>query len=465
MGAMKIPSRARYRKRVGAFSAMNVSKDESVLDFSTAAECYNFDFSTGALADGYGVTAHKFVPSNATRYWVYRYYSEEHERYVEQFVYQVARGQILMSSVDSDDLLYLSGFAYPEMNAINYRLNSRDVLLLSCKGRHLYVWDGVRLVEHKDAPVISSMALHYERLFVTSDEEPTKVFFSDDLDPTNWSVSSGGAGFIELLDERGDLTKVVSFGGFLYLFREHGISRVTAYADQSEFSVTNLFVSAGRIFPESIVMCGAVIMFLASDGLYVFDGYECRKTLKNLDGLFGAKCSCGEYYNGKYYLSCEMNFSDGEKVGCENGEYTTNGLLVYDLSTGAYSVSRGVDISYLKSVSYKGLDYLVACDSDGCGVIDRCGSRLSGALHKLWRGPFTDFGTPDKTKSVREVYFDGSVPCTLTVTGDKKKKSAFVKSGARRLRTNVNTKKLALSISTDEVGCSIKAPTVIYSSY
>ncbi|MCH5158925.1 MAG: hypothetical protein J1F33_07005 [Clostridiales bacterium] len=465
MGTMRIPSRTKYRKRVGSFSAMNAAKDESVLDFSTAAECYNFDFSSGALRDGYGVVGHKYVPTEATRYWVYRYYSEKHERYVEQYIFQVKLGQLLISSVDSDKIIYLSGFAYGDITAMNYRLNSKDVFLFSCAGEHLYVWDGDSLVEYKDAPVISSMALHYERLFVTSDEEPTKVFFSDDLDPTNWSVSSGGAGFIELLDERGDLTKVVSFGGYLYIFREHGISRVTAYADQSDFSVTNLYVSAGRIFPESIVMCGAVIMFLASDGLYVFDGYECRKTLKNLDGLFGSKCSCGEYYNGKYYLSCEMNFRDGETVGCENGEHASNGLLVYDLSTGAYSISRGLDISFLKAVSYRGLDYLVARDSDGCGVIDRCGSRLSGALPKLWRSPFTDLGTPDKIKAVREVYFDANVPCTFTVTGDKKKKSAFVKSGARRIRTNVNSRKLSVAISSGEVGCDVKPPTIIYSSY
>ena len=465
MSAMRIPSRTKYRKRVGTFGAMNVSKDESALDFSMAAQCYNFDFSSGALRDGYGVSDHKFVPSDATRYWVYRYYSEEYGKYVEQYIYQIKTGHLLTSDLKGGNALFVSGVAYGEITALNYRLKSKDVLLISCPGRHLIIWDGKRLTEYKDAPEISSMALHYERLFVTSATDPTKVFFSDDLDPTNWSVSSGEGGFIELLDERGNLTKVVSFGGYLYIFREHGISRITAYADQSDFSVSNLYVSAGRIFPESIVMCGSVIMFLASDGLYSFDGYECVKRLKNLDGLLGSKCSCGEYYNGKYYLACEMNFDGDERVGCEKDEYRTNGLLVYDLSTGAYSVSRGLDISFIKAVSFSGEDYLVACEKNGCGVIERNGRRFSESLPKLWRGPLTDFGTPDKTKAVREIYFDGNVACTLAVIGDKKTKSALVKPSARRVRANIIGRKLALSVSTDEVDCVIKAPTVIYSSY
>ncbi len=465
MGLMRIPSRTKYRKRVGAFRALNVANDESVLDFSTAAECYNFDFSSGALRDGYGVESHPSVPPQATRYWVYRHYSEDAEKYVEQFLFQVKEGPLFMSVADTDKYRGFSGVAYDNVTALNYRLNSKDVLLISSTGRHLLVWDGKQLREYKDAPLISSMALHYERLFVTSESDPTKVFFSDDLDPTNWSISSGGAGFIELLDERGILTKVVSFGGYLYIFREHGISRVTAYADQSEFAVTNLFVSAGRIFPESIVKCGSAIMFLASDGLYMFDGYECKKTLKNLDGLFGSKCACGEYFNGKYYLSCEMNFGDGNKVGCEAGDHATNALLVFDVSTGEYSISRGVDISFMGAVSYLGKDFLVAHDSDGCGVITRCGKRISMQLPKLWRGPLTDFGMPDRTKAVREVYFDGNVTCTLTVTADKKKKRAIVKPGARRIRLNVNSRKIALTVSSIVDGCDIKAPTLIYSSY
>ena len=71
MSTLKIPSVTRYRKRVGGFGAIDVKHDESVIQFNTAAECYNFDFTSGALRAGYGVQTHAAVPTSATRYWVF----------------------------------------------------------------------------------------------------------------------------------------------------------------------------------------------------------------------------------------------------------------------------------------------------------------------------------------------------------------------------------------------------------
>lgn len=464
---MKIPKQARYRKRIGGFKTADYKHDESVLEFNKATSCYNFDTTSGALKDGYGISAHAAVPAAARRYWVYRYYSEEAGRYVDQYVYQNMSGLLRYYDSYQDKLRYVSSFAYSPMTAINYRLNSEDVLLMSCEGRRLFTWDGKKLIEHADTPIISSMALHYERLFVTSREEPTKVFFSDDLDPTNWTASADAGGFIELLDERGELNKVVSFGSYLYIFRDHGISRVTAYADQNEFSVVNLFVSAGRIYPSSIATCGSVIMFLASDGLYMFDGYECARVLGNLDGLIAAddNCACA-FYNGKYYLSCKTDFGDGALVGCERDEHVTNGLLVFDTATREYVVSRGMDIRFMNACTYLGEDFLAACDGGKGGVISRCGKRFEADLPKHWQSPTSDFSVPDKTKSVREIYIATSVDCTLTVSAvGKKAKTAYVKAGDRRVRFNAGAKRLSLAIDTDGSDCDIKPPTLIYSGY
>ncbi len=463
--ALKLKSKPRYRRRVGVFSGIDVKHDESVIDFSTASMCYNFDFSSGALRDGYGIQSDPAVPTVATAYWIYRYYSQDAGRYVEQYIYQYS-GVLRYYDEYTGDLLFIYGNPFPPITAINYRLNSEDVMLMSCEGHRLITWNGKKLVEHKDSPVISSMALHYERLFVTSPETPTRVYFSQNLDPTNWSISSTEGGFIELLDERGDLNKVVSFANYLYIFRDHGISRVSAYGDQSEFSVTNLFVSAGRIYPESIVKCGSCIVFLASDGLYVFDGYECARTLKNLDGLYDGKVKASTYFNGKYYLACRMNFGDGKKVGCENGEYEVNALLVYDPTSGEYSLSRGMDISFMNAVTYLDRDFLAAYEkTGGGGIITECGSRFGEPLPKLWKSPVTDFGAPDKTKSLRELYVDTATDCAARVDTGKKVKTVQIKTGSRRLRLNTNCKAFSLELSDDASGACIKPPTIIYSTY
>lgn len=463
MSRLKIPSSRRYRRRVGGFVGLDVKRDDSVLALETAAECYNFDFSSGALREGFGVDSHAAVPKTAARYWVYRYYSEETSGYAEQYIYQLKNGMAMIFDSVSQKSWFISGRPFPNMNAINYRLNSKDVMLIMGEGRRLFTWDGALMKEHMDSPVISSMALHYERLFVTSSEEPTKVFFSDDLDPTNWNIGADGGGFIELLDERGFLNKVASFGNYLYIFRDHGISRVTAYGDQKDFSVLNLFVTAGRIYPSSIAVCGTCIIFLASDGLYAFDGYECTRILQNLDGLIETGTSAASaFYNGKYYMSCRMKFNDGKTVGCESGNHNCNGLLVYDVGSGEYSISRGLDISFLQSCTYDGEDFLMCCESGAGGVVVPNGKRFSDVLPAHWQSPVTDFGQPDRNKALREIYVDTDAPVTVSLIGDKKRKTVRVKPNNTRARVNFNSKSVAIAIDFSGGECRIKAPTVIY---
>jgi len=462
---MDIPSRQRYRKRVGAFMNVDLKHDKSVIGFSTAARCYNFDVNSGALRAGYGIESHHIVPEGALRFWAFRYYSESAGEYIDQYIFQDKRGMLSFYDSSTGKTRYMSGFAYEPMSAVNYRLKSKDVLLMSCEGMHLYVWDGKMLTEYSDTPIISSMALHYERLFVTSSHEPTKVFFSDDLDPTNWSIGLNEGGFIELLDERGYLNKVVSFGSYLYIFREHGISRVTAFADQSEFSVLNLFVTAGRIYPESIVKCGSCIMFLATDGLYMFDGYECRKVLTELDGLFSGTVGAAEFYNGKYYLSFAADFGDGEIIGCENGSFTCNALLVFDITSGEYSLARGMDISFIGACTYRGEDFLAACDGIRGGVITRCGCRFGEELYKLWISPPYDFGMPDKTKAVREAYIKCSGECKISVIGDRKNAGRIVTDADSRIRFNIAGRRISLAVYSYDSKCNIEPPTLVYSVY
>lgn len=446
------------------FGAIDAKSDESVHGFSVATECYNFDFSSGALRDGYGISASDVVPSEALRYWVYRAYSEDAGGYVDQYVFQIANGRLKYYNKSEQKTKYVSTVVLNPASVINYRLDSKDVLLISCEGKGLLVWDGLSLKEYREAPKITSMALHYERLFVTSSVDPTKLFFSDDLNPTNWKVSSDAGGFIEFLDERGELKKVVSFGNYLYLFREHGISRVTAYADQGEFSAVNLYVPAGRIYEQSIAVCGSVIIFAASDGLYAFDGYECTRIAKNLGGMIDGKYAVASaYHNGKYYLSCRIDFDDGCAVGCESGEYAANALFVYDLAHGEYSISRGLDISYLGSCTYDGADMLVAVDGSGAGVIERSGKRFDVPLEKKWTGALDDFGSPDRTKTLRELYIDSSVECNVLLENGKHTKTVKIKPGDRRVRVNMSTKKLRIAVATDKYGCNIRIPTVVYS--
>ena len=290
--------------------------------------------------------------------------------------------------------------------AINYRLDSEDVIIFSSPSDNMVVWNGVSEPESViDAPKITSMCLHSERLFATTCGSGDEVWFSDDLDPTNWSVSLVDAGFIQLADERGGAIKVVSYNGYVYIFREQGISRLSASGAQEEFYLSHLFVSSGKIFDKTISLCGDRIIFVASDGIYAFNGSETTKILNDIDGLIlPSEDSQAVFFNGKYYLSCHIDFDD-EKFN--DAKITNNALFVLDAGSYEYVIYRGLDIQAMSVVEMEDEYKLVLLNNVDKENIDKsllveC-DELQPTIAKYKTGLY-DFGEPYLKKVVRKVF-------------------------------------------------------------
>ncbi len=289
--------------------------------------------------------------------------------------------------------------------AINYRLDSEDVIIFSSPSDNMVVWNGVSEPESViDAPKITSMCLHSERLFATTCGSGDEVWFSDDLDPTNWSVSLVDAGFIQLADERGGAIKVVSYNGYVYIFREQGISRLSASGAQEEFYLSHLFVSSGKIFDKTIALCGDRVIFVASDGIYAFNGSETIKILNDLDGLIlPSEDSQAVYFNGKYYLSCHIDFDDNS---FNDAEITNNALFVLDAGSYEYVIYRGLDVQSMTVVQMQDEYKLVLLNNVEKENIDKallveC-DELQPAIAKYKTGLY-DFGELYSKKVVRKI--------------------------------------------------------------
>ena len=158
---LKLPRIKRYKKQMTRYTSADFKHDSSLLPFSTAKTFYNLDFSSGVLRKGYGVRQHECVPKLAQRYWIYRLYSEEHNAYADQYIYQYSNGLLAWFDAFKHKEIYVSGLPFAPLDIINYRVGSQDVLLLSCEGRKLLTWDGDAITEYDNSPGISSMAIHY----------------------------------------------------------------------------------------------------------------------------------------------------------------------------------------------------------------------------------------------------------------------------------------------------------------
>lgn len=459
-------------------AGMSSDTDENILPLKYAALAYNYSTGSGALRDG--LSALPFMPDGGAdtgvipgesvlRLWHYRRYdfaaNVKDDRLIAYTKSKKIFHRKIYGGAGFEELegAYFGGVP----DAVNYRLNGDDVIILCSGSENMMVWDGENYPYYvASSPYIVSMDIHYERLFAVVGGEQNSLWFSDDLDPTNWDLSLDNAGFIEMVDERGRMLKVISFLDYVYIFREFGISRVSAYADQESFAASQLFVSSGRIAGNTICVCGDRIVFLAEDGLYVFDGVSARPVLPNLKALLknvdkgGASAA---YINGKYYLACALDYKDGAATGCEGfaSGHANNTVLELDVRTLLCNLHRGIDASHLTPVRLEDRSVIAACvNIDGAGRIAELGSgeNLSGPLRRLWLTPMSDLGTP-KTKLLKEATLQTDKDMTLIIETEKERREVNIKGGgAVRVRLNISGKLVRAGFLSEGVGSRISAP-------
>ena len=460
---------------------MDTSIDEALLPYKTAKMSYNFDVKKGALTNGYGFKELS-LPKALTlgertlltpnepikKMWIYKYFYDEHQAFEPELIFLTESGKVYFACVHdespytlpiTDEVIFTS---IP--NAVNYNLNSTDTLIFCSEQDGMWKYalnQGITKVEN--APAIISMCLHYERLFAVVGGEQSRLAFSANLDPTDWSEDLSSGGFIEMQDERGRLTKVVSFNDYVYVFREYGVSRVSAYGDQTDFSVSHLFISSVKLYGETVTVCGNKILLLARDGIHSFDGYSTKKLQLGIDELFKNTendNACAVYFKNKFLLACKLNFNDGEKIGCEayDGGYTNNALLEIDLSTNELSITRGVDIASMLVIDDKNVAKVAVCfngeHSCKLGEITNDGLLFDIPLKKCWLSPKSNLGYPTKVKQIKECFIKTKTPCKIKVSTEKQTKEFYVKGSeiSQRVKLNMFGEQVQVGFESEEAG-------------
>ncbi|MCL2540360.1 MAG: hypothetical protein FWE53_02890 [Firmicutes bacterium] len=461
-------------------NGINTKTEENLLPINFARLTYNFSFKSGALTNGLGIETAKFTQeinlsdnSGIERLWLFKRYSAANNR-----------NEYVLLIFTKSKKLYWSWLFNPTGNvgqlntaftacpqAINYRLANTDVMILTPPeaGNAMHTWDGLNAPQPVlNCPFITSLCIHNERLFATVGGDRKTLWFSTELDPVNWTVGAQGAGYITMADERGGLNKVFSFNGYVYVLRDYGISRVSAWGAQADFSVNHLFVSSGKIYANTAVLCGNRIVWLAYDGLYTFDGISTNKRTLGFEKLFEGTQNDNagaEYHNGKYYLSCRLNYGDDKVVGGESDAgHKNNALIEYDLNTGEYCIFRGTDIAGLLSVQDGSFNKLLCWFNTGrtstIGEVNNSGMLFNEPAVKVWSSPLTDLGYPDKNKVLKEIVFQSSHDCKLAVTHDDKTTEYEIKGSGKgvRVKLNLAAKKFSLEFSSDTQECNISNP-------
>ncbi|MBQ3571955.1 MAG: hypothetical protein IJA15_03915 [Clostridia bacterium] len=186
---------------------ISTSKDKRLTPLYTAVSSFNTQFKSGALTDGYGICAcdfkdkplPEFLIENATPQKIYYYkrYNENVGLYVDYLLLYADDGNIYKAILGQDKAYTLiEGLGFSSAPyAVTYTYNGNDVIIFSVN-KQLKIYDGDSVTEITDAPTVTSMCIHNERLFVTEGGQKTTLWFSDDFNPLNWNVSLEDAGYL-----------------------------------------------------------------------------------------------------------------------------------------------------------------------------------------------------------------------------------------------------------------------------
>ena len=428
---MKKISTASSKHKIG-FKGLVYSVDESLLGLEYSPESYNFTFRNGVLKSDMGIgyakghyrhdenVRHRIsaVPNNEKIKDVFVYHKRSDGQYDDRLVAQTDEGNFYTTKIfEPCQWTKIEGIVTPkDVCGVNYNYNGKDTLIISGDQIGLMIYDGERVTRVEGAPTFSSLAIHYERVFGVVNGKENQVWFSSALDPTNWIVSGEGAGFVTFQDECGDVEKIVSFLGYLYIFREHGIFRLTAYGDQSEFSLKKVFTDVGRIYKHTIVIAGNRILFCTDDGIYTFDGYNVTKTNLEIPVTTARGYMSACYLNDKYYLAVKIDkkeFVDGIRIN--------NALIEYDLKEKTISVLAPYDVRKLVTLNaHYATEVLVVSRGqygDTLGMVVPDSEYFGKDIEKTYRTSVNDLGS-DKVKIIREIVVNTKHPLTVTVVYD-----------------------------------------------
>ena len=460
-------------------SPFQTEKEQSLCDFNLTEHCYNFRTKSGALESGYGFddfaspisktdleneTTVAISGNQVTALWDFEWYDQDSDENKYYCMYFNDQAKVCYDNLFSSrpaTLVINTQFSDTPIG-MKYKIEGVDSMIFSGPGQNLLVLVGQNQQTSQSAPQMISLCSHFGRLFAITAQARGRLVYSDNLDVLQWSDQL--CANLDFTDGRGNLTKLISFNDYVYIFREYGITRISEYSSDSEFSITHLYQSDSYIYPNSIAHSGDRIYFLEKSGLKYFNGssvhsIDCPE-IKKLSP-FNANCT-GQCFEGKYFLACKMDF-DGDSVGCESLQFCNNALLVYDEQSGHVEIVRGVDIKQMLALNNPYKCKLVACfngQSQGkIGQLSFSGKSFGAVLPAKWQSVKTNLGIYGKKKKVISFLIKSILPCKVVITSDQQTKEFSVEGSSvlQQIPAGVYGDEFSVAISSDQAGSKISS--------
>lgn len=411
-------------------------------------ECLNFRAENGVLRGGAGteivldkVALQGYVPSAA--YLFGRGAAQKLVFFSEGGLYSLTLPEGGESGVPPARLgsavFAAPPFALPFVTAEN-----GDVLLFSApEGTYLY--DGTDFSVLEDAPAATCGCVYYDRLFLASASIPYRLHFSVPLDGSDWEHAYRAAGYVDLSPEHGEITALLPCGKKIYALRGRGLTLLRAEGENAGFSAEPVPAAFGAVFENSAQCVGEHILFLASDGLYAFDGSEAKRCAAPWLAAAppAASPACRSAVRGAYYVLSYLTASGARRT------------LFYDPAA-----EDGFLSDTDMSLPACGEDGPLFFTADGALVrFTRESARAGAPLKKIWRSGSTRLGLGAGRKQLRRLTLVGKGNFKLTVEGEHAREKlvyALAADGETSVQPLLKGRRFSVCVESEDADCTLE---------
>lgn len=390
---------------------INQSVDETLLKANESSDAQNVDVSEGTLKTMTGYTKYvaSAVPAGVTRLM----------KFYKTSTSTGATTSYLLAAT-STALYYWSGAAWTSLGTgytsgdwdyLNYQISTTDVIIMG-NGAVVKKWDGSSIADLGGTPpTAKSLSIHAERLWATGVKStPNTIYYSDDLNPENWTIAEDGAGVVYLPTWDGGVCIGVStIFSDLVIFKTNNIFRVLG-TYPAVYEVKQVYSTVGAIAEKTIVQTNDRAFFLTKEGLYYYNGVSAYP-------LLGDKLKDISINSSYVQNSTSIVYKNKLYCAFPEGSSTTNSaVIVYDLLKDYIMIWRGISVSDFIEFG----DQLLFSNATGyVYIMNSASTSFDGTnISAYWYTPWTDLNAKNSVKVVDTLYVwaSGTNGGTLAVT-------------------------------------------------
>ena len=442
---------------------LNQSADDSLLSVNQSRDAQNVDVSSGTLKtiSGYSKYIATAAPAGITR--LMKFYKNNTSTGAVTSYLLAATATAIYYWTGSAWSALATGLTSGDWDYLNYQISSTDVIIMGNGSDVMKKWDGTTFSNLGGTPpVAKSISLHSERLWATGVKAyPNTVYYSDDLNPENWTGGEDAAGEVYLPTWDGGVCIGVSnIFSDLVIFKTNNIFRVVG-TYPSVYEVKQVYSSVGAIAEKTIVSGNDRAFFLSKDGLYYYNGVSAYPLLGDMakDVVINpayAKNAVSIIHKNVLYCA----FPEGNSTA-------NNAVFVYDLLNKNLMIWRGLTVTDF--MEYE--DKLLFTDSTGyVYTMDDNAVTFDGTnINAYWETPWQDLDAFRVTKTADTLYFyakgNGIMRVDVTFDGKTKTKNVTLSPSGKLHSLSLNLEGRRFKMKFSNVSGSnfeLKQPELTY---